>query len=274
MKLFHYTTIDTLAHIMNNRSLKFSRLDQLDDVTEAEPFADFNPLQYIFSCSFTYDPIENIPLWKMYANMETGIRLEFDSNKMFEPVQTFLKTPFHPFKSFETPVSVNTAIKSENIFTEDYILIYWNSSQEDNLCDCIKLKKIEYLDSIKEKYRTLLKIDDVQDGANSIHREIFFQPTDFGFYKTLYWEFQKEIRCLIYAVPYNKNQKEKSQFVSGKRVLKTKHIFVPISDYILNNLKITLAPKATEASRLIVESLTKGLRNVNIQNSALKGEIR
>lgn len=74
MRLFHYTTIDTLAYMMSNRSIRFGRLDTLDDKTESEQFAAFNPLKYIFSCSFTDDPKESIPLWKMYANMETGIR--------------------------------------------------------------------------------------------------------------------------------------------------------------------------------------------------------
>lgn len=43
MKLFHYTTIDTLALILDSKSIKFSRLDQLDDKQESEPFAEFNP---------------------------------------------------------------------------------------------------------------------------------------------------------------------------------------------------------------------------------------
>lgn len=60
MRLFHYTTIDTLAYMMSNRSIRFGRLDTLDDKTESEQFAAFNPLKYIFSCSFTDDPKESI----------------------------------------------------------------------------------------------------------------------------------------------------------------------------------------------------------------------
>ena len=34
MKLYHYTTIDSLAMIMSSRSIKFNRLDKVDDLEE------------------------------------------------------------------------------------------------------------------------------------------------------------------------------------------------------------------------------------------------
>ena len=32
MKLYHYTSIDSLAMIMSSRSIKFNRLDKVDDL--------------------------------------------------------------------------------------------------------------------------------------------------------------------------------------------------------------------------------------------------
>ncbi len=43
MKIYHYTTIETLALILESKCIKFSRLDMLDDKTESEPFSVFNP---------------------------------------------------------------------------------------------------------------------------------------------------------------------------------------------------------------------------------------
>ena len=51
MKIYHYITIETLALILESKSIKFSRLDMLDNKTESEPFSNFNPLNYIFSSS-------------------------------------------------------------------------------------------------------------------------------------------------------------------------------------------------------------------------------
>ena len=130
MKLFHYTTIDTLAHILNNRSIKFNRLDQLDDKTESEAFADFNPLRYIFSSSFTDDPNENIALWRMYADMERGVRLEFESSTMFSPKNTPLSQ--HSIKG-TLPTSIYTAINSSDIINEDFILVFWEPLEDHSL---------------------------------------------------------------------------------------------------------------------------------------------
>ena len=152
--------------------------------------------------------------------------------------------------------------------------MYWSFPEEDSLCSCIKLKKIEYIDNFKEKYKSQLEINDVKNSDGSISRSLSYIPTNFGFYKSSYWQFQKEIRGLIYAAPFPKDQNAMSDIASGKRILKTKQILVPLSDYAINNLIITLAPKATDASRLIVESLTKDFKNIIIHDSVLKGTIR
>ena len=34
MKIYHYTTIDSLAMILSSRSIKFNRLDKVDDLEE------------------------------------------------------------------------------------------------------------------------------------------------------------------------------------------------------------------------------------------------
>ena len=131
--------------------------------------------------------------------------------------------------------------------------------------------KFNRLDQLDDK--SLLEINDVKKFNGSIYRSHTYKPTDFGLYKSRYWEFQKEIRCVIYSSPLPKKQKM-SDIASGQRELRTKQILVPISDYALNNITITLAPKVTEASQLIIESLTKELQNASIQNSILRGKIR
>lgn len=273
MKIYHYTTIETLALILESRCIKFSRLDMLDDKTESEPFSVFNPLQYIFSSSYTYDDSENIPLWKMYANMETGIRIEFDTDTMFLPEWKKLKEPPHKQEICKFPPFLYTSIRSEDILNSEYSLCSWNRTDPDTVCDCIKIKKIEYLDNFVEIYKSKLKIDDINK-INSIERNISYHPKDFGFYKSKYWEFQKEIRLLIYSFPFPKDENEISEIVSGKRELKTTSIFVPLSEKCLQNIKITLSPKVSKASRIIVKALLSQYPNAEVVDSCLHGTIR
>lgn len=275
MRLFHYTTIDTLAYMMSNRSIRFSRLDTLDDKTESEPFAAFNPLKYIFSCSFTDDPKESIPLWKMYANMETGIRLEFDSATMFSPSSVKTNIPSNTQERCDFQPYIYTAVKSEDIINEDYVLMYWDYPKVDSLCSCIKIKGITYYDDFSELYKSKIRIQDVAlNNSRLTNRLINYDPLDFGFYKTKYWEFQKEVRLLIYAIPFAKDSAAISEILSTNKPIKTESILVPLSEIALDNLKIVLAPKSTEASKLIVEALTSKLSNVSIEYSALKNTLR
>lgn len=265
MKLFHYTTIDSLAHILKSRSIKFNRLDQLDDLSESEEFGSFNPLKYTFSSSFTWDYRENIALWKMYANMERGVRLEFDSSSMFNPKLTDL--PPHSIKGNMIPKSIITSLKSTDIVNHDFLLIHWGSADTNNLGKGICLKKVEYNDNIKDVYKSLIKI-------NSSDGSLACNVWEFGFYKTKYWEFQKEVRLLIYTMPNCHSEDDFHRLVSNNRILKTTSIFVPLSDFALDHLQIVLSPKATDASRIIVESLTSNLSNISIKDSALKRIIR
>lgn len=265
MKLYHYTTIDSLANILNSRSIKFNRLDQLDDLTESEEFGSFNPLKYIFSSSFTSDSRENIALWKMYANMERGVRLEFDSTNMFTPTNTDL--PQHSLTGDSVPISILTSLKSTDIVNQDFILFFWFSTDFQNLGAGMHLKKVEYTDNIKDIYKSLLKYDQVNKSLECPIRE-------FGFYKSKYWEFQKEVRLLIYTMPNCHNKNDFERIFSNDRQLETTSLFVPLSNFALDNLQIVLSPKATDASRIIVESLTSNLSNISIKDSALKRIIR
>lgn len=49
MKLYHYTTIDTLALILKNRTIRFNRLDKVDDLEEKVVSCGVNLAQYIFA---------------------------------------------------------------------------------------------------------------------------------------------------------------------------------------------------------------------------------
>lgn len=265
MKLYHYTTIDSLARILNSKSIKFNRLDQLDDLTESEEFGSFNPLKYTFSCSFTWDDRENIALWKMYANMETGVRLEFDSTNIFAP--NYVDFPLQPIDGDIKPEPILTSIKSTDIVNQDFLLVFWMPICDENLGAGIHLKKVKYTDNIKDIYKNLVKFNPV---SNSLECDV----CEFGFYKSKYWEFQKEVRLLIYVIPNCQDKNDFDRLLSNERQLKTTSLFVPLSNFALDNLQIVLSPKTTDASRIIVESLTSNLSNISIRDSSLKHMIR
>lgn len=82
MKVYHYTSIETLALILKNKSIRFNRLDCVDDLEESiygSGEQNVNLAKYTFVSCWTRDNVENLALWKMYTNNK-GVRIGLDEN--------------------------------------------------------------------------------------------------------------------------------------------------------------------------------------------------
>ena len=80
MKIFHYTSIETLALILKHRTLRFNNVSNVNDPDECQT-ADFGSMQpYCFVSCWTKNKKESIPFWKIYAENGKGIRLESDTD--------------------------------------------------------------------------------------------------------------------------------------------------------------------------------------------------
>ena len=73
--LYHYTSLDTLALILKNKTLCFNNLVNVDDMEEAqsEDMGEFGKFVYV-SC-WTADREESIPLWNLYTPDMHGVRI-------------------------------------------------------------------------------------------------------------------------------------------------------------------------------------------------------
>lgn len=268
MKLYYYTSIDTLALILNSKAIRFTRLDLLDDLKEAKPFSEYNPLQHIFASCYTRDSVENIPLWKMYSSLTNGVRLEFDKRTMFQPQLREVNIPTNTQKRCDFPRRHYTALNNSQIINTDYITLSVGLQEIGE--SIIAYKDVKYDDNFEATYKEHLSICDTTKAENRTDRELSFKPADFGFYKTSYWGFQQESRFLIYTIPFCKNADAISDFASDKMKLKTKYIDVALSDNCIRNLIIRLSPNASEAAKLIIKALVKDYSNIKSEESELK----
>ena len=70
--IHHYTNIDVLALILKNQTLRFNRLDQVDDPEESNFVSNgVNIGPYAFVSCWTEE--ESIPMWKIYTREKWGI---------------------------------------------------------------------------------------------------------------------------------------------------------------------------------------------------------
>ena len=81
-KIYHYTSIDTLALILKNKTIKFNRLDNnLDDLVEGKITSKGVRLgHYGFVSCWTEESAESIPLWKLYTNNGIGVRIALEKD--------------------------------------------------------------------------------------------------------------------------------------------------------------------------------------------------
>lgn len=263
MKIYHYTSIENLALILKHKTIRFSRLDQVDDVEEATyGSGPYNTLlgQYAFVSCWTKEKKENLALWNMYTKYK-GIRIGLDEDM-------FITYPIKPnIKSF-----FNSYIKFEN----DYFISSINNEA--------KLIDVNYVTSPEDYIKDIVKEENDMLGICT---------ENIGIYKRKEWDCQKESRFRLIIFPVNPKyveiiQKRKlddfslltqamgafCQSLKENYKISLLYKDMPIKKEALDNIEIMLGPNTSEGERAIVEALLTSFPNHTIKDSYFKGKIR
>jgi len=240
MELYHYTNIDSLAAILDSGTIKFNRLDKVNDLTEGftDDFGYLAP--FIFVSCWTAHQEENLSLWKMYTQDFRGIRIKLDfpffkgfneKGCIANPEMYFdtkcLVLNYEPLTKVEytnNKINLNPLIKS-NIGLELNKLAKYKS---------------EYW-SVENEYRIVLLMIPIENTAVTV----------------------EEINQSSYN---NLIKKHYPQFDS---------YFLEFEKASLNSMEITLGPKATYGDEIIINSLVEKYNpNAKLIKSNLTGKIR
>jgi hypothetical protein len=269
MRIYHYTSIDALALILKNRAIRFTRLDKVDDLQEAESVSNgINLGRYTFVSCWTYEGEESIPLWKMYAGKEmNGIRVSLEHD-MFNR---------YTYKTMEcsgifTDVSgkIECFIPLEKMITRELIIA--PAVNDSNAF----FKNIEYTDDPETRIKETVKIY-----QTSTNKNFEMDLTSMGKFKHKRWNFQRECRFVIIIAPNeSKNNNHKIAFDSYiQSVYENKeppieHYDLSLKDDAFSSLIITLSPTLSDPERIIIDSLVKSYAPQAIINeSDLYGKI-
>ena len=85
MKIHHYTNLETLALVLRNKTIRFNRLDKVDDIEEGNVSPDGVKMgKYTFVSCWTENDEENISLWKMYSGGGIGVRISLEQDMFKE----------------------------------------------------------------------------------------------------------------------------------------------------------------------------------------------
>lgn len=78
--LYHYTSIESLALILKNKTIRLNSLDKMDDLQENIARDVENMGRIVFVSSWTKKEKDCVSMWKMYSGFESGVRIALPAN--------------------------------------------------------------------------------------------------------------------------------------------------------------------------------------------------
>ena len=255
--LYHYTSIDILALILKNHTIRLTPLDRLDDLQERNSADVSNLGRFDFVSSWTEDEKESIPMWNMYTDPASGVRIRLRKNP-------FVK---HANGDPSSTKSIGTFLNIIELLSCGY---YCDQAWSGDI-----LKKVDYTDDLSLLEPKVLDVNDKQISVN-IGR--------LGQYKSKYWEFQKEWRYILRFVPFDISNgpemaatefyKTVNDIARGTAVSPIDYYDLQIAPECFKEMEITCSPKITAGNRIVLNALVEKYNpEMTVHDSVLLGKL-
>ncbi len=236
--LYHYTSLETLALILKNKTMRFNSLENVDDKLEGETEDIGKFGKYLYVNCWTHLEEESIELWSLYTNNMTGVRIKIKAN---------------PFKQFFYKKGEHRLSDDTNAFID--------------LEKLNKENKASYVSS-NESYFDVIYTDD----SSLIYPKCFDTSTgtleskNLGVFKKKIWGFQQEVRYGFLLLPfseeeYNNFLKDKSRAnplnkLSDAKALKAYDYYdVELQDDAFENIEVIMGPRMSKGDKILLEAL-------------------
>lgn len=272
--LYHYTTIETLALILKYKSIRFNKLTNTDDLEESMT-SDLNNLgRFLFVSCWTDSADESIPLWHIYSKRLSGVRI---------------KLPFIPFKDympeyFNNPLIEKKGVeKIEDIKMKLYLPIEYTHN-DSFMCHAFFNEPSETENMYKVQYT---------DDPELLLPKVFFQDKEgyninfgnVGKYKRSCWDFQKEWRYRIQAIPLSTQKVQDPSIgmaeiqncmnkIQGDYNIPLEYIDLVIDDKAFEQMEIVKGPGISESQGMFIDLVVQRYNPAAlVKESNLKGKI-
>lgn len=234
----HYTSIDTFAKILENKTWRFSRLDQVDDKQEWEHLP-FQLAKQIYVSCYTLEEGESIPVWNMYGNNLRGVRINFQNHLHLGTIELPSVSGDGTYK-----VPRPKMISLMEMLTElgDFKFLQ-HYDENFNLFRNVEFLQVEYgeIKEIEERKKKAAGYFNGEKGMNG--RDMFCL-------KAKQWGFLNEVRLFIHVIP-----KADTIFESFDIPCNLKYIDVELDEDKLKYLNVILGPKCSDEDKYRVAKI-------------------
>lgn len=183
--LYHYTKVDSLKAILPSRTIRFTRLDLLNDPTEGYQPGFPSARKNVFVSSWTFEETDSLPMWKMYCGLR-GARLKLPIDMFcFNGMPKLNKN--HCGEWF----IVSTLNKAYEVSRKGIIESEANRRQWCQVSEVYGPDRVVYVPEISKLSNDLLR----KDQRNP--EESTFSLGGLGLRKPFWWSFENEFRFRI-----------------------------------------------------------------------------
>lgn len=260
--LYHYTSIDSLLKILSTSSIRFKRLDLMNDPLDGYLDSFSYVRKFVYSSSWTAHSADELPMWKMYNDLK-GVRLRMPID-LFDHKNNLVVSKRHinGNKNFLICSALDKTYSLINGGTpNDNVLNFSNSGIRNVFGPSI----IEYLNSQEDISKNV-----ICKSAKELTFDLFeIDLSQLGQKKIADWSFEKEYRYRLFIAD--------SMMIAGSsQVLNGINSLSPfLADYIdiaftkqaLNDVEIMLGPYASPKDR---EQVELKLSQIGVDNFIIK----
>ncbi len=266
--LYRYTSLENLALILKNHTIRLNPLDLMDDPQEQRTQDVENIGRFVFISSWTEEAKEDIPMWKMYTDLHSGVRI---------------KLPKNPFKRSKTSIE-----SLSNIFSGYYVTSEGNDKEIDTFMDLAELIRKRIFSNQAWKGEILHQIEYTDDFSllepailDRTGEGLQIKLDKLGKYKNSYWQFEKEWRYILVFTKLDLSsgvENAMNQFnismlnmSNGTETPLIRHYDLEIAQEYFANIEITPSPQMSIGNRILLETLVEKYNpTAKIRESELK----
>lgn len=244
-RLFQYTSLGVLSLILQNRTIRFNSLENLDDLEESSlQFCDNNPPVTYVSC-WTNIVKESIPMWKLYTQMTDGIRIEL---------------PIGPFKDSRAQ-NGNYGLGSYDYHAAKWIPVLPQSRVDPELVYMVQPYSLNHPNRVI--YRDDLTAAEIVASEDSGQNAVVTHNGAIARFKRSHWDFQQEFRYIVILQRARNNIPLKPYYDAD------------LDDAAISNMRIVVSPMFSDSNYLLLDALLKKYDyGIKPSDSALKGKIK
>lgn len=269
--LYHYTSLESLALILKNRTIRLNPLDKMDDLQEQKTADIENAGKFVFVSSWTDDPTESIPMWKMYTNPASGIRIKLKKNP-FLWHDTFAKDIV---QKTGIPLSPDSDPNGKIHSFLDLSELMQNGYYSVQAFGGAILDQVVYTDDLSLLEPKILKQDD---------KGTSLELGSLGIHKSSYWSFQKEwrYRMLFMNMNFNGSPEEMEQkaiqsmvrLIQGVEKPPFRYYDLDIDPEAFGEMEIMCSPQMSAGNRVLLDSLVEKFNSsAKVVQSELYGKL-